>query len=438
MFARRMLCLLVPLLGGGVPLAAQTPRWAFVTSTFGPADFSQWPEAADGAIGVDAADSICRARAVAAGLAAPENFRAWLSDGLDDAWCRMQGLGGRRETACDGATPLPGAGPWARRDGVRWAGSLDDLADRSGPMVPLDLDEHGAPVSEWAANWTGTDAAGRAIGGPPTPSCVDWTSAAAGESGSQGVVFGTREAWTEFFLASCANHHRLVCLETGPPAAMPPIAASGPAALAFVTASTGTAELSSWPGAHSLTGLEAGDEICRAEAAAARLPQAASFVAWLSNSAIDARDRLPTGLGWARLDGVAIASNRVDLVDGRLSAPLNLTSAGLYLPEAQGEILAWTGTAFDGTVLAGSTCADWTATADLGLAGEIYLSSAAWTDGRPADCASELPIFCFSSVELLFWDPFESGTLERWSVTEGATPRPARSAGSALSARSGR
>jgi hypothetical protein len=416
-----MLCLTLVFSAAAAPLAAQSgaPRWAFVTSTYGPADLSQWPDADDGAVGAAAGDSICRARAAAAGLDGPEGYRAWLSDGVDDAWCRVQGLTGRRESGCGGAPTLPGAGPWARRDGVRWAGSLDELTDGGGPLVPLDLDEQGQPTGESSAHWTGTASDGRAILGPPALSCGDWTSAQASDSGSQGVVFGTREAWTEFFLANCSSHHRLVCLESGPPGATPPIASPGPAALAFVTASVGPADLGSWPGANVLTGLEAADAICRADAVAARLPNPASFVAWLSSSAADAVDRLPASLAWARLDGVGLASNRADLADGRLAAPLNLTSARRYLPEPQGETLAWTGTAFDGTSVPDSTCADWTSTADLGLAGEVNLASAGWTDGMPSDCAADLPLYCFSTVEILFWDPFESGSLERWS---GASP----------------
>src|SRR5512144_279538 len=73
------------------------PRQVFVTSVYGPATLSSWPVATPGATGTDAADSICRNLAVAAGLDRSSSFRAWLSDSLDDAWCRVQDLTGTRD-----------------------------------------------------------------------------------------------------------------------------------------------------------------------------------------------------------------------------------------------------------------------------------------------------------------------------------------------------
>ncbi|MGB5295352.1 MAG: hypothetical protein WBP34_10405, partial [Thermoanaerobaculia bacterium] len=52
--------------------------------------------------------------------------------------------------------------------------------------------------------------------------------------------------------------------------------------VAFVTSVNGTADLGSWPEAGSALGASAGDEICRTLATAATLPNASSFVAWLS------------------------------------------------------------------------------------------------------------------------------------------------------------
>ena len=405
---------------GAAALSAQTgPRRVFVSSAFGPGDFDTWSQATPGTSGIDAADSVCANLATAAALPNAAGFRAWLSDSQDDAWCRVQGRTGRRDTGCGGAPDLPGAGPWARRDGVRWAGSLAQLTGEIGPLVPLDRDERGLLVAEWTSYWTGTDGAGRAAAGGTGLSCGDWNSISGTASGSQGSAGGTRFAWTEQFLATCANHHRIVCLETGPAGAVPPVASLGPAALAFITTATGHADLGSWPAAAGLFGLEAGDQICRSEAIAARLPQPESFVVWLSTSTVDARMRLPTGIGWARIDGVGIATGRADLVDGRLAAPINLSANRVYLPlSPSDEGLAWSGTAFDGTGLPGFSCGDWTSTTDSGLAGEIPQSSAAWTDGRPADCADALPIYCLSTVEILFWDPFETGDVTRWSQVQ--------------------
>ena len=57
---------------------------------------------------------------------------------------------------------------------------------------------------------------------------------------------------------------------------------------AFATSVQGPGNLSSWADAGGNTGLAAGDAICRARAAAGGLPNAATYRAWLSNSATDA------------------------------------------------------------------------------------------------------------------------------------------------------
>lgn len=402
-----------------VAAAGAETRQVFVTSEYGPAAFSSWSSATPGATGLDAADSICRNLASAAGLARPSAFRSWLSDSLDDAWCRVQDLAGTRDGGCDGAPAPPGAGPWARTsDGSRWAGALSALIDEQGPLVPLDRDEHGASVPELELFWTGTDQTGRAFDRIASELCADWTSSAASSYSLLGSTFETRVAWTISFGGSCGSYRRLVCLETGAGGGRPPVATIGPAALAFVTSGVGSGDLSSWPGAENRAGLAAADAVCRSEAAAFHLPAPQSFVAWLSTSTQDASGRLPTSLAWRRIDGTGVATSRADLLDGRLAAPINQTPTAAYLPRPPGwSAPMWTGTAFDGSRLAGESCLDWTSTFgdDTGLVGAANSAAADWTDGRPSSCDSLLPLYCFSTVEILFWGNFESGDVEDWS-----------------------
>ncbi len=394
-------------------------RRAFVTSVAGPGNFAAWPDAAAGTTGLDAADSICQARAAAAGHPEPAAFRAWLSDTLDDAWCRVQGRTGRRDGGCDGGA-LPGAGPWARTgDDVLWAADLESLTGATGPLVPLDRDEFGDPIAAETVLWTATDEFGRGIDPFTGNYCADWTSGSAQQLAAAGTSDATRPAWTVEYATSCDAPRPLICLETGPAAAQPPVAEIVPAALAFVTEARGTGDFGSWPQAGGASGVAAADAICRAEAAAAKLPHPQSFVALVSTGSQSIRNRIPTGLAWTRLDGVAVASGRADLFDGALRAPISLTPTGRYLPDSPaGEDAVWTGTAADGSGIAGFDCRGWTdASADeMALAGEPQTAAASWTDGHPAYCLAELPIRCLSTVPLLMFENFENGTLHRWTV----------------------
>jgi hypothetical protein len=83
------------------PTTAQAQKVAFMTSVTGPGDLSSWPDAlAVGAVGVDAGDAVCQARALAAGLANPQDFVAWLSDNNVDAYCRIHGFAGTIVANC--------------------------------------------------------------------------------------------------------------------------------------------------------------------------------------------------------------------------------------------------------------------------------------------------------------------------------------------------
>ena len=85
--------------GGGSGGGGPVERLAFHTSTTGNADLSSWAEVAGtGLTGLEAADAICNARAAAAGI--DGTFAAWMSDDDDDAYCRVNGLTGKKSTNC--------------------------------------------------------------------------------------------------------------------------------------------------------------------------------------------------------------------------------------------------------------------------------------------------------------------------------------------------
>lgn len=140
---RRRAALLLAALAIGVLAtpAAATKRRAFVTSIAGTGDIASWPDAT-GATVLDNADSVCRARAQAAGLPNDSAYRAWLSTAGIDAYCDVQGLAGKKSDGCDNS-PLPGGGPWYLADGISpFAGTLDQLVGSQRVIYrPVMLDE---------------------------------------------------------------------------------------------------------------------------------------------------------------------------------------------------------------------------------------------------------------------------------------------------------
>ncbi len=130
--------------------------------------------------------------------------------------------------------------------------------------------------------------------------------------------------------------------------------------------------------------LEAND-LCQQHADSVSL--SGTWNAWLSNDSHDARDLINDAF-YVRVDGLPIATNRDDLIDGTIENPIDLD-------ENLGPVATsiWTGTKFDGTV--GSThCNDWQG----GGSGRVGSSSDIdnkWTEDGARGCGSSRPIYCF-------------------------------------------
>jgi hypothetical protein len=108
----------------------------------------------------------------------------------------------------------------------------------------------------------------------------------------------------------------------------------------------------------NLGGLVGADDKCQERADAAGL--SGTFKAWLSaagtgNSAAERLTHAP--VPYVRVDGVQVAANFTDLVDGTLAAPISLDEFGN--PFTINAV--WTGTLPDGHS-AGADCRGWTAT----------------------------------------------------------------------------
>lgn len=406
---------LVLLLLGALPAEA-VKRRAFATSVAGNGDLGSWPDAGS-ATGLAAGNAICRARATAAALPNANTYRAWLSTGTTDAYCHLRGQTGEKG-ACVGGAPLA-AGPWYLVNGVtNFTGTLDELVSNNPKIFrPVLLDEFGNDLPEAIDDrtyWTGTGTDGTLLNNGSFH-CSGWTSGLDGSSAPRGDGLGTAATWTlGGFMPSCSTALRLLCFEPGESeTATLRWSAGSPV---FITSTAGSGDLSSWAGAAGESGLEAGDAICASAAAAAHLPDPASFVAWLSTSGTDARDRVSSNGPFRRLDAYTVANNETDLTDGSLDTTIHVDENGSYLtgtPEVA------TGTLADGTA-SGIDCLGWTS-ADGGddhTGGRPnFAQLPEWTEfSLSAGCGNTRRLYCISNRIVLFWDGFEiTGDMSRWS-----------------------
>ena len=405
--ASRMIALLVLLAAAPAHAAAAdpqgapaTPRLGFVISVTGSLAFGTWPDAG-GQVGLAAADQICSTRATIAGLPDPASFVAWLSDSSDDAWCRIHGLDGKRADNC-GQPVLPAnAGPWQDTTGQPLLAALPaGLGPNGAHYTALRYTEFGQPLAgSWEPVPTGTDANGvasRAL-------CADWTDTQAPGAVTAGNSGRTTVGWTDSVTPPCAlPNRRLYCLQAGPGAALP---RQRWARLAFVTTATGSGHLSTWTQAGGAEGVAAGDNVCRAEAATAGVPQAATFKAWLSAGATGAATRFSNDGPWRRPDGVRVADNLAGLTSGRLLAPINQTLDGTYL----GGDLVWTGTQLDGS--ASLNCEGWSNASAEGVPGWANGSYSSWTFLGAGPCNEPMRLYCLSDSDELYVDGFDQPPL---------------------------
>lgn len=333
---------------------------AFVTSVSGNGNLSSWADA-NGKTGLAAGDAICQARAAAAGLADPTGFKAWLSDSNDDAYCRIQNLTGKRSNNCGQATLPAAAGPWVRTDGYAFAGPLSELFGNADVYTPIRFDEFGTLVTQpfyFYFTGTGSDGSVQSLQFqvPVIATCADWTTNMLSQDlwwvGGDSAM--TDIFWTSWVSASCDQSRALLCMHTGTGPALPTLVPTGKKI--FITSTGGSGNLGSWAEANGESGLAAGDAICQARAAAAGLANAATFKAWLSDSGTDAKDRISSDGPWVRLDGVPVATNKADLIDGSLFTSINVDETGSH---GLVGYPALTGTT-DAGIKATDNCNDWT------------------------------------------------------------------------------
>jgi hypothetical protein len=179
--------------GDPLPSFSNWGRLAFMTSTYGTAKLSTWPEAG-GQSGLPAGDAICRNLAAAAGLAEADSFKAWLSTGATDA---------RDRFVHDG--------PWMRVDRARLGSDLADMTD-GFLHTGLNVTESGYHDGYGGIVWTGTNSNGVASNNR----CSGWTSELPSALGGIGAAAAADGAWTADSNQGCDENARLYCLQDLP------------------------------------------------------------------------------------------------------------------------------------------------------------------------------------------------------------------------------
>ena len=379
-----------PPAGGGT---AQNLK-VFVASEAGSGNLTSWTAYANSgssATGLEAADAICQYLAQQAGLSG--TFRAWLSDSNTDAYCHLHGLTGKKADNCGQASLPTPYGPWVRMDGFPFGENIDVITTSYQIYAPVLFDENGNTLgigqgyfAETGPNGTRLDPAN-----PDYNACLDWTSSSNLYWATLGDPTHTAHGWTFSASIDCASPRRLLCMQVGTGPSLPSHTTSGK--IAFVTSVYGNGDLSGWTDAGGATGIAAGDNICKARAAAAGLSNSDKFKAWLSDSTTKAIDRLSSNGPWVRIDGVKIADDKADLTDGTIFSSINQTENGDYV----GNTWVWTGTTQSGDISTGH-CNNWTngTNAYAGNGGVAYATSSVWTNYFSGDCNTVgYRLYCF-------------------------------------------
>ena len=243
------------------------PNIVFVTSTT--------QNAALGGLG--GADSLCMARAQAAGLSG--TYKAWLSTSTVNAKDRLS----------------PASG-WIRPDGKPVLNRIEDLASNR-MFYPARLDEFGSDVGD-APVMTATYETGVRNDETFCTTCLDFTSAVDEIANNKflcgGQASGTSALFTRWFSGGCSDLQHLYCFGVDRTSIISPDATTG--RRAFVTKTR-------WL---SGGGLASADALCQGEAASAGLP--GTYKALMATIGASAASRFnTTGAPWIRMDGIPLA-----------------------------------------------------------------------------------------------------------------------------------
>ena len=144
-------------------------------------------------------------------------------------------------------------------------------------------------------------------------------------------------------------------------------------------------------------GLFLADQTCRHLAAVAKLPNFASFRAWMSDSSEAAADRIVHSKGrYVLVNGLVVAADWDALISGSLQNPINVDE---HSQTSMGSRV-WTGTLSNGQPAFGSTfCNDWGSNDDtqFGGTGIRNQTDELWSFLEHNGCGSPSVLYCFEN-----------------------------------------
>ncbi len=137
----------------------------------------------------------------------------------------------------------------------------------------------------------------------------------------------------------------------------------------------------------SFGGLAGGDRICQQIAKKFH----GQWVAWLSDTSTDARDRFFYNGPFALPNQEIVAYTKQDLLNGTLLHPINIGDNGA--PAADNGV--WTGTRPNGA-RSGYSCDNWTnsSSRSYGTLGESKSATGTWTSYQDSACSRSLYLYC--------------------------------------------
>lgn len=138
----------------------------------------------------------------------------------------------------------------------------------------------------------------------------------------------------------------------------------------------------------ALGGIAGADAKCQTLANGRSL--GGTWVAWLSDSSTNARDRV-SDVEYRLLDGSVIATHKADLLDGTLLHTINVNELGAVVTSTENP---WTGTD-DSGIATSDNCTGWTAAAVVKGSTGNSRSTAGWSSGSSTGCSFSQPLFCF-------------------------------------------
>lgn len=240
-----------------------------------------------------------------------------------------------------------------------------------------------APESDTALVDGAADVADVAADGPDDRSHVDASAA----DGTTDATDASHDAMSSTNDVRDANDGAGDAGDAAPP---PRYTATGTPNYVFVTSTKTSLSFGS---------LDVADKMCADAAKAGKLP--GTYLAWLSTSTVNARDRLGKARGWIRPDGAPFADTIADIVSNHIFYPPLIDERGREVRGSYKNEPVATGTRDDGTV--GGTCMDWTTSASSQLfyptIGVTTDTPSGWTafDDRdyPVGCDVAAHLYCF-------------------------------------------